>query len=99
MNPGLMRLQKPAFLKYIFVCENLRENGEVCCGPRSMGTGYVERLKQEVKNRGLKGKVRVSRTGCLDICAQGPNIIVYPEGRWYSQVEESDLPEIIKKEL
>lgn len=94
-----METKKPAFKKYLFICENVRENGEVCCGPRSMGTGYVERLKEEVKKRGLKGQIRVSRTGCLDVCAQGPNIVVYPEGRWYSEVEEKDLATIIDKEL
>lgn len=94
-----MKIQAPAFRKYIFVCENLREGGEACCGPNAMGKGYVERLKEEVKKRGLKGKVRVSRTGCLDSCAQGPNIVVYPEGRWYSQVQESDLIAIIEQEL
>ena len=94
-----MRVQSPQFRKYIFVCENVRENGEVCCGPASMGTGYVERLKEQVKKQGLKGKIRVSRTGCLDVCAQGPNILVYPEGRWYSHVTEQDLEIIIEKEL
>lgn len=94
-----MKKQPPHFKKYIFVCENVRKNGEVCCGPASMGTGYVEKLKEHVKKSGLKGKIRVSRTGCLDVCAQGPNILVYPEGRWYSQVEAKDLEEIIAKEM
>ncbi len=94
-----MELRKPAFTKYIFVCENVRENGEVCCGPHSMGKGYVERLKEAVKKQGLKGKIRVSRTGCLDVCAEGPNILVYPEGRWYCRVAEEELESIIQKEI
>ena len=94
-----MKAQEPHFKKYILVCENVRKNGEVCCGPASMGTGYVERLKEYVKKNGLKEKIRVSRTGCLDVCSQGPNILVYPEGRWYSHVAEQDLQTIIDKEI
>jgi (2Fe-2S) ferredoxin len=95
----IMEQKPPPFRKYIFVCENQRTEGEVCCGPHSMGEGYVERLKEFVKNNGLKGQIRVSRTGCLDICVHGPNILVYPEGRWYSGVTLSDLETIIEKEL
>ncbi|MBI2083158.1 MAG: (2Fe-2S) ferredoxin domain-containing protein [Deltaproteobacteria bacterium] len=94
-----MKTQKPAFKKYIFVCENVRENGEICCGPHAMGDGYVKKLKDYVKKNGLSGVIRVSRSGCLDICAQGPNIVVYPEGRWYSQIKEEDLDKIIEKEI
>lgn len=94
-----LKTQEPAFKKYILVCENRRANGEACCGPHSMGKGYVERLKDEVKRLGLKGIVRVSRTGCLDVCTQGPNILVFPDGKWYSNVQEADLDEIIRQEL
>lgn len=94
-----MKQQDPAFRKYIFICENVRKNGEVCCGPASMGKGYVERLKAYVKEHGLKKEIRISRSGCLDVCAEGPNIVVYPEGHWYSQVKEGDLEEFIRKEI
>ena len=94
-----MKKQAPHFKKYLFVCENVRENGEVCCGPHAMGEGHVKKLKDYVKKNGLDRVIRVSRTGCLDICAKGPNIVVYPEGRWYSGVKEQDLESIIEKEI
>lgn len=96
---GAMDKKSPPFQKFVFICENVRKNGEVSCGPKSMGSGYVEKLKEYVKAKGLKGKIRVCRTGCMDVCSQGPNILIYPEGRWYSQVSETDLEEIIQKEL
>ena len=91
-----MKLSKPHFLKYIFVCENKREEGD-CCAPN--GERLRELLKQAVKDKGLAEKIRVSRSGCLDVCAQGPNVLLMPDNIWFKQVEEKDVPEIIKKAM
>ena len=40
-------------------------------------------FKQEAKRLNLKGVVRANKAGCLDYCAQGPTVVVYPEGVWY----------------
>jgi (2Fe-2S) ferredoxin len=41
------------------------------------------------------GKIRVNSAGCLDRCEEGPVCVVYPEGIWYTYVDETDLDEII----
>jgi (2Fe-2S) ferredoxin len=41
--------------------------------------------------------VRVARSGCLDLCEKGPNVFVYPEGEWLSQVTVKDTEAIVKK--
>ena len=46
---------------------------------------------------GLKGQVRVTRSGCLGLCEHGPNILTYPEGRWHSKVSPSDVPALLKE--
>jgi (2Fe-2S) ferredoxin len=33
--------------------------------------------------------VRVNKAGCLDRCAAGPVAVVYPEGTWYTFVDEA----------
>ena len=60
-----------------------------------------EYAKKRVKELGLNGKggVRINQAGCLDRCELGPVIVVYPEGTWYSYVDESDVDEIIDKHL
>ncbi|MBI4366107.1 MAG: (2Fe-2S) ferredoxin domain-containing protein [Deltaproteobacteria bacterium] len=89
--------QAPRFQKYLFVCENIREGGKTCCGPKS--EGFVTYLKEAVKAKGLAGEIRVSRTGCLDVCAKGPNILVYPDNVWYSAVTRDDLDTILREQV
>jgi len=45
------------------------------------------------------GKVRVNTSGCLDRCELGPVCVVYPEGVWYSYVDEEDIDEIIDSHI
>jgi len=59
----------------------------------------VEELRKVVKERNLKGEVRVLRSGCLDVCAFGPNVMIWPEALWYMKVTKEDVPQIIEKYL
>ena len=34
-----------------------------------------------------------------DCCAAGPVAVVYPEGTWYTFVDESDIDEIVESHL
>lgn len=60
-----------------------------------------EYMKARVKALGLNGpdKVRINRAGCLDRCADGPLLVVYPQAIWYTFVDETDLEEIIQQHL
>jgi len=51
--------------------------------------------KQRVKDLKLK-KVRVNNSGCLNRCALGPMLVVYPEGIWYQYKTTDDIDEIIE---
>ena len=86
------------YRRTVFVCTNVREGGKVACAnPGRGGDALCAALKEEIKKAGLKGKVRVARSGCLDLCARGPNLFVYPEGDWYSGVAPEDIPALIEK--
>jgi len=43
--------------------------------------------------------MRAQRTGCLDACEYGPSMVVYPEGIFYGNVQQSDVEEIISSHL
>lgn len=60
-----------------------------------------EYAKRRVKELGLSGpgKMRVNQAGCLDRCEEGPVCVVYPEGVWYTYVDETDIDEIIDSHL
>ena len=43
--------------------------------------------------------MRANAAGCLDACAYGPSVVVYPEGVWYGHVRVEDVPEIVERHL
>lgn len=64
-------------------------------------TAMRDYAKRRVKELGMsgEGKVRINVAGCLDRCDEGPCIVVYPEGVWYTYVDKSDIDEIIDEHL
>ena len=89
-----METSVPAFQKYIFICENERAEGR-CCAPE--GSRLRELLKDKVRERGLSKKIRVSRSGCMDVCQDGPNVLLMPDNLWFKHVDEKNIDEILKK--
>lgn len=93
-----MESSKPEFEKYVFVCINERPAGErVSCGGSFCGKELSEKLKEAVKAAGEAGRIRVSKTKCLDVCEQGANVLVYPDNVWFKHVELADVPAILEK--
>ena len=74
----------------------------VCGGTGCTSSGSQrirERLEKEIAATGLSEAVGVVKTGCFGLCALGPIMIVYPEGTFYSMVQEDDIPEIVSEHL
>lgn len=91
-----MEAARPPFQKYVFVCENERPEG-ACCMPA--GTKIRELLKEKVKQKGLSKQIRVSRSGCLDVCSEGPNVLVMPDNVWFKKVRIEDADAIIQQAM
>ena len=87
---------------HLFFCTNQRPDGAErpscaqCDSPRLRGY-----LKKRLKELGLTGEggIRANTAGCLDRCELGPVLVVYPEGIWYTYVDEEDLEEILESHL
>jgi len=58
-----------------------------------------EALEKEIARVGLDKEVKVIETGCFGFCRFGPNMMVYPEGVFYCQVHEEDVPELVEEHL
>ena len=74
----------------------------VCGGTGCTSSGsqrIIDRLEKEISANGLSEEVGVVKTGCFGLCALGPIMIVYPEGTFYSMVQEDDIPEIVSEHL
>ncbi|MFN6946812.1 MAG: (2Fe-2S) ferredoxin domain-containing protein [Cytophagaceae bacterium] len=84
--------------KHIFICTNERTDGRSCCG-QAAGMELVEKFKEELKKHQLKIGYRAQRAGCLDVCNNGPALVVYPEGVFYGNVKPEDIKEIVTEHI
>ena len=90
----------PKYRYHLFICTNQRalEDPRGCCVAKG-SEALRDLFKEEVAKRGLKGTVRANTAGCLNACAMGPSVVIYPEGVWYSVKRSDDAMEIIECHL
>lgn len=84
------------YTRHIFCCTNERPEAHPrgCC--KAKGSVRLRNyMKARVKELGLAG-VRVNIAGCLDRCELGPNMVIYPEGVWYTYHSMADIDEILE---
>ena len=89
------------FDKHVFFCVNQRAAGEDCCNNHNAQAAR-DYVKDKVKMLGISTEmntVRINSAGCLGRCESGPVLVVYPEGVWYTYIDQSDLDEIIDEHL
>jgi NADH:ubiquinone oxidoreductase subunit F (NADH-binding)/(2Fe-2S) ferredoxin/Pyruvate/2-oxoacid:ferredoxin oxidoreductase delta subunit len=69
------------------------------------GTGCVsnkafrirEVLEEELRKRDLQDEIAVVGTGCNGFCAQGPVMVVQPDGIFYQMLTERDIPGLVEE--
>lgn len=69
------------------------------------GTGCVsnrsfhirDALERELKKHNLEKEVLIVMTGCNGFCAAGPIMLVQPDGIFYQQVKEEDIPFLVEE--
>jgi (2Fe-2S) ferredoxin len=87
---------------HIFFCLNERDGKDArpSCAKQD-AVHMQEHAKKRCKELGLNGpgQVRVNKAGCLDRCEEGPVVVVYPEGVWYTYVDREDIDEIVESHL
>ena len=88
------------FERHAFVCLNERaaDNPKGCCASKG-AVEVFQLLKRTAYDKGLKGKVRVNKAGCLDACEEGVSVVVYPEAVWYAAVTADDVQELVDEHL
>ncbi len=88
------------FYKYhVFVCTNRRDKLSAC---DDYDTRSVrDYMKEEMEKRDMhgEGQVRIGQAGCLGRCLSGPVMVIYPQGTWYTFVDQEDIDEIIESHL
>jgi (2Fe-2S) ferredoxin len=93
-------MSKPYYKYHVFFCVNARDDGSQCCqncDAKAMQTYAKDRSK--ALNLAVPGGVRINSAGCLNRCTEGPVVVVYPEGVWYTYVDREDIDEIVDEHL
>mgnify|MGYP000861814127 CR=1 FL=1 len=63
----------------------------------SDGDKIRELLEKKVREKALEDNIKIVLSGCFGLCEAGPNIVIYPEGIFYSHVKLEDVDEIVEK--
>jgi (2Fe-2S) ferredoxin len=77
----------------------------LCCPDPELGAACWARLKQLVRELGLEdpdlegGIVLRTKADCLRICAEGPILLIWPDGVIYGGVTAERLERIIKEHV
>ncbi len=94
-------MSKPSiYHKHLFICTNQRPANapRPSCG-EAHGLELVVAFKKAINDLKLQVPIRAQKSGCLDLCEQGPTVVVYPDGVFYGNVQLSDVEEIVQEHI
>ena len=81
-------MKKPDY--HILICNSYRVAGEAQGKCNKKGaTDLLQYISEECSDRGLD--VAVSTTACLNVCTQGPVMVVHPRNEWYGGVDNEEV--------
>ncbi len=81
---------------------NYRAHVLVCCGTGCTSSNshiIMENFSKFVAEKGLEKEIDVVKTGCFGLCAEGPIVVIYPEGTMYYRCTPEDVEEIVNEHL
>ena len=79
-----------------------RSHALICGGTGCLSNNSMklkDRLEEKLAELGIKDEIKVIMTGCFGLCAEGPIVVVYPEGSMYSRVSLKDIDTIAEEHL
>jgi (2Fe-2S) ferredoxin len=81
-------MKKPDY--HILVCNSYRVSGEAkgFCN-KSGAANLIPYIMEECADRGID--VAVSSTACLNVCSQGPVMVIHPNNEWYGKVDSEEV--------
>lgn len=82
---------------HVFICQNERdpENPRGSCYHKD-SKAVLKCFKETIISQGLRERIEFDGSTCMDCCAVGPAVVVYPENVWYGGVTVEDVPEIVE---
>ncbi len=84
--------------KHLFVCTAQKPQGIPDCSEKG-GGDLLTAFKAAIYRANLEKDVLISGCGCIGVCNYGPNVVVYPEGVWYTGVKMEEVQKIVDEHL
>ena len=85
----------PEAKRYVYVCTTDEPDR---CGQKG-GIAVLAEFRRLLKERGLGKDFKCTHCGCTSQHAEGPIVLVVPEGIFYRGVQAADVPDIIEQHL
>jgi (2Fe-2S) ferredoxin len=89
----MMKRDVSPYVTHVFVCTHDRGGEKKSCGDEH-SPEIRSKLKSIVKDKGWKGRVRISSSGCMGLCNRGPNVVLYPQKILFTGVSPDDTDAI-----
>lgn len=89
---GFIEARVKRYRKHVFVCTGLD-----CANYGS--EEMLDLFRRGIRERRLNDEIMLTKSGCVKECEDGPIVLVYPDGVWYSRVLPEDVDEIIDDHL
>ena len=87
-----------SFEHHVLVCTQDKPDGVPACGATG-GKRLLEAMRASVGAARLMDRTLVTGCGCLGLCERGPNVLIHPQGRWYTAVRPEETEAIVRAEL
>ncbi len=84
--------ERPSYQKVIAVSAGT-------CGRARGALQVLDALKREIEKRKLEDTIGIEATGCHGFCEMEPDIVIFPEGLFYKNLEAKDAPAIIEQTI
>ncbi len=85
------------FRYHVYLCTQEKPDPKAPSCTNRGSKEVLEALRAELGKTGLADEIHVTASGSLGLCERGPNMVVYPDGVWYSKVQKTDVPEIVRE--
>jgi (2Fe-2S) ferredoxin len=78
---------KPAIIKVCGKPDCMKQGGKAMC----------KMLDKALSSGDWDPSIQVQLTGCMGRCSQGPNLVVMPDKKRYSNVTAQDIPKVLSQ--
>ncbi|MBH47858.1 MAG: hypothetical protein CME71_06770 [Halobacteriovorax sp.] len=91
-----MKTFESTITTHVFICSSCTVEGNSRPAKEGVGVDFRNKVKRMAAAKWSKDEVRINSSGCLGKCSKGINCVIYPEGRWITNLQPGDEHHLLK---